>query len=305
MLVGISQRRSRSAGTSQQLGVRSVALGAMLRALRTEAGLKGDEAGRCIGASATKICRIEGGVHGVSVADVAGLLGAYGCVGDRWRYILKLAAESEKEGWRQPKRVGEDDWLQTLVDLEAHAERLTVVDPVVVPELLRTPEYHSALLATNEPPGPGAVRGTPGRPARQALFDGARRPLLTVFVDGLGLSRPVGDIDLVRRQLDHLITMVSKPWCVVRVVTDSVALAAATAFEVVRRVDGRQVVVIDTPGAVIYVEEREEIEVYAAKVDYLRQVALDPADSLEFIVALAHELQVGGLPRGERLCDWA
>jgi hypothetical protein len=123
-----------------------------------------------LGCSVSKISRIETARIGVSARDLGDLLKLYGVAGERWDALLFLAqAARQKDWWQQAYR---DLPVTALIGLEAEAISLREYSMALVPGLLQTRDYATAVLtgirvdlSTKE-----IVRRVELRMARQAIL---------------------------------------------------------------------------------------------------------------------------------------
>lgn len=187
-------------------------------------------------------------------------------------------------------------WLGRLASLEQASARIWAFEPVVVHGLLQTPAYAAAVERVGPATGPEdeITRRVHGRIARQAVLDRRPDPLdLSVVLDESVLHRVAGDRDVMRDQLDHLTDTARRPNVDLRIVplTAGVFGAAFGAFQV-----------LTSPGAaapyMVCVEDRagphhldgaREIEAHATLFQYLSEVALPPADSVELLRSVSKE----------------
>ncbi|MGH3777695.1 MAG: Scr1 family TA system antitoxin-like transcriptional regulator [Pseudonocardiaceae bacterium] len=125
--------------------IRSRQAAAELRTLREQAGLSGAEVAKRLGMSPSKISRIETGISGLQIEDVAALLGLYQVPASTRDELLDLVRRSEERGWwtRQP---GLPQLWRSLIDFEAKATRVQNYEALVVPGLLQTAEYARAII---------------------------------------------------------------------------------------------------------------------------------------------------------------
>ncbi|MGH3753722.1 MAG: Scr1 family TA system antitoxin-like transcriptional regulator [Pseudonocardiaceae bacterium] len=125
--------------------IRSRQAAAQLRTLREQAGLSGAEVAKRLDMSPSKISRIETGITGLQIEDVAALLGLYQVPAATRDELLDLVRRAEERGWwtRQP---GLPQLWRSLIDFEAKATRIQNYEGFVVPGLLQTAEYARAII---------------------------------------------------------------------------------------------------------------------------------------------------------------
>ena len=126
-------------------------LGAELRAARKAAGLSTSELGTRLGRSHTHVSRWENGKLTPREADVGAVLGILGVTGDERERLLQLARDAGDPNWVAP---GVGKQLTVLTEYERTAQRITDVEPLLIPGLLQTGNYARSIML-----GAGATRG--------------------------------------------------------------------------------------------------------------------------------------------------
>lgn len=178
-----------------------------LARLRTQSGIGGRAMGRAIGASQGTVSRIEQGVTLPSIPYVRRWLDAVEAAGvdvDRDRVLdLAEAAHAEIRGWAE--LLGDAGHAQDeAFDLEAHATRVRVFQPTVVPGLLQTPEYARAVFSI------GRTRDVSAAVARrierqQRLYEPGRR--FVFLIAEQVLRWPLGGEQVVAAQRDRIVSL--------------------------------------------------------------------------------------------------
>ena len=130
-----------------------------------------------MGMSPSKISRIETGITGLQIEDVAALLGLYQVPTSAREELLDLVRRAEERGWwtRQP---GLPKLGCSLIDFEARATRVQNYEALVVPGLVQTAEYARAVIQGIAPTITPAELDNLGaaRMARQALLTRSDAP---------------------------------------------------------------------------------------------------------------------------------
>jgi transcriptional regulator with XRE-family HTH domain len=213
-------------------------LGARLEALRTHAGITGQQAGASIGASGSKISRIESGQVPVRARDAEALLRLYNVKDAGQRdSLLELARQSGEPGWW-------DDYIQVLpgsvrhrLSLEAAASRISSWDSDALPVLLQTPAYARAVVDT--------LGGSALLEHLSASVQARRRELLSapgaphvwaIISEAVLLRPPAGDGEIMRAQLSHLADVAASQVIAIQVVpvADPVHLLGTGSFAMLR-----------------------------------------------------------------------
>lgn len=187
-------------------------LGAELRRLRESANLRLEQVAKELEVSASKISRIETGQMIAKTWDVRNLLSVYGVEEQRQAEVLRWTEESKSATWWQPFSDASPTDLDYYVSLEAEASSISQFCTPVLPGLLQTDDYARTVLADmlgdleglTEEEFDGLVDI---RLRRREALQRSTNPLTVVTViDEVALIRPAGDADVMRAQLNHLLT---------------------------------------------------------------------------------------------------
>ncbi|MGC5566420.1 helix-turn-helix domain-containing protein [Streptomyces sp. FR-108] len=276
--------------------VRRRKLGAHLRALRAHAGLTSGEAARLVGWHQSKVSRIETGRSGVKPADVRRLLDAYDVRDPELHELLVVLAGSDGDGrrhWWHAYRGLLPSTYSDFISLESQADSMRTLENSVVPGLLQTPEY--AREVTRAVVG-GAHDGTVDalvevRLTRQAVLRSNKPLRLSAVLDEAVLRRNVGGPDVMAGQLAWLQEAAHLPHVRIQVLPFGVGAHMGVTgpfviFSFTNRSD-LDVVVLDHLTSSLYLEQKDDLQLYEAAFDSARGQALSPGDTLDFIAGLA------------------
>ncbi|GAA4072827.1 helix-turn-helix transcriptional regulator [Actinomadura miaoliensis] len=197
-------------------------LGRRLRALREESRLTRGQAARAIGASTTKLSRMERGRTRFKARDVVALLTLYGVHDEAERATaLALVDQSRAPGWWEDERELVPARERLYLSAEQSARLVRCFEPTTVPVLLQTPEYARADIARRHPAATDdELRRHVGlRLRRQRILRTRPRPVnLWVVLDEAVLWRPVGGTATMRAQIQHIIDVGRRPNVTVQIV---------------------------------------------------------------------------------------
>jgi transcriptional regulator with XRE-family HTH domain len=276
--------------------VRARQLAAEIRRLREVGRLTGEEAAGRLGWSPSKISRIETGRTQVTVGDLRRLLDLYEVPSSRRDRITELARTAEQRGWWDAYADTLSEGYSAVIALEAVADSVRHYDPSLVPGLLQTEAYieeivRSALLV--EPPGV-VPRRVEVRLARQALLTREEDPLdLTVVLDEGVLRRQVGGPTVMREQLLHLAEMAVRPNISLQVLpfVKGSHPGMQGGFMILRFPGAIEsgVVYLENMTSDIFVEREDEVHHYRLAFDRLREMALEPEQSVALITDIADQ----------------
>jgi hypothetical protein len=259
-------------------------LGAHLRRLRETKGVSREDAGWEIRASESKISRMELGRVGFKERDVVDLLTLYGLDdADERDRLLALARDANMPGWWH--RYGDvlPTWLQPYLGLETAAALIRTYEVQFVPGLLQTKEYARAvvLLGHGRAPTEDVERRVSLRMARQQLLTRPDPAQLWAVVDEAALRRPIGGYDVMRAQIEALIEATKLPNVRLQVIPFLAGghAAAGGAFSILRFPDQDlpDVVYIEQLTSALYLDKRDDVDLYAVAMETLC-VEADPPD---------------------------
>jgi hypothetical protein len=182
--------------------------------------------------SESKLNRIETGVVTVQALEVEALLKLYGVTDEKTIDSLKtLAVVSRTRAWWNKQGLTPE--FQQFVAYEAEASVLEVVHALFIPGLLQTKSYAetiSSAIRLSDPSDPLVSARVELRMDRQAAFferlGKANSPAMHAVLDESVLDRPVGGVDVMRDQLDHLLSLAEKPFLSLTVLPRSAGVHA-------------------------------------------------------------------------------
>jgi transcriptional regulator with XRE-family HTH domain len=261
-----------------------------LRELRKKAGLTCADVARALGTSITKVSRMETGARGLYVDDVAAMLGLYHVPARRREEILDLVRNGGEPNWWQLKPTDLPTEWRDLIALENDAVTITNFEPLVIPGLLQTEEYATALtrglddsLSDTEVTSLVATRM-----GRRTLLTKRNAPTLLAIIDEIVLRRPVGEPGVMQRQLQHLLACAERPNIIVQVVPFSAGATPGLGGPIIilDLADGRSVVHFETWRAGAFLSEEPHIRATKLVVRRLRALALAPEESIRLIAGI-------------------
>ncbi|WP_276319314.1 helix-turn-helix domain-containing protein [Streptomyces griseoviridis] len=261
-------------------------LGSALCARRMKIGLKQEEVARLLGASVSKVSRIETGQHQFKEHDLARFFAIYQVTDPLERDQLReLAQVANEQPWWQPWSGVAQKHLQAVVSFEDMAQRIKVYEPLQVPGLLQTEAYARALIADSsaETHQREALVGL--RMERQLRFrSAAEDKKLICVLDEASLRRRYGNPRIMYQQLEHLIDLAGSPRYLIRIAEQDrynlpVHLNSSTIWEFAARIlpDIAYAEVFD--GGMIFQDE-EQVDKRKKAFDRLRGASLSPQGSV-------------------------
>ncbi|MBF6126078.1 helix-turn-helix domain-containing protein [Nocardia brasiliensis] len=271
-----------------------IAVGAQLRALREQCGITREAAGDYIRGSHAKISRLELGRTGFKERDILDLLTLYGVMDPDQRAILvDLARGANQPGWWHSYNDLLPSWFETYLGLEGAAQTIRTFEGQLVPGLLQTDEYTHAVIAVSHH-NAEATRRVELRRRRREILDIENGPALWAVLDEAVLHRPIGGRSVLRNQIRHLVTMSDKRNVTIQVLPYQAGghPAAGSSFTMLRFTERElpDIVYLEQLTSALYLDRREDLQLYREVMDRLAVQAEQPDRSRELLIAAAEAL---------------
>ncbi|GAA0685121.1 helix-turn-helix transcriptional regulator [Streptomyces cellulosae] len=200
---------------------------------------------------------------------------------------LVAAMKEDVRKVRYPKKV------RDLAQMEARAVELQLYDPLHIHGLLQTPEYARALLSMRRPAysAEEVERFASARVARRAIFDRDPAPELGFILEEWTLRRPLGGREVLRTQLEHLLTVAALPTVELQVMpTDRQEHAGVDGgIEVLKFADGTAVGRSPAVAGGRPVSDLRQLRILELRCGIIRAQALTPRESITFVEDLLGE----------------
>ncbi|MBZ3908457.1 MULTISPECIES: helix-turn-helix domain-containing protein [Streptomyces] len=275
-------------------------LGLRLKDLRKESGLTLAEVGKLVGVHHGHLSRIERGQRATTERLVQDLLDkAYtDLVTDvsRMQILDLVRADSVKEEPHPRHRaLLASTQIGGYLRLERSARKLKAYELALVTGLLQTDEYAEAVIRPMRPDlTAGEVRAlVKVRMKRQEWLLGADGATLEAVIDEAALRRPVGPPDLMKRQMEHLLSMAEHDRVSVRLLPLETGVHAGLygSFMVMDfPAPNPSIVWVEGLAHSLYFEDRERVEPYDEAFNGLCKKALPPAEAVSRIEKVIKEL---------------
>ncbi|MEU6831641.1 helix-turn-helix transcriptional regulator [Nocardia beijingensis] len=263
-----------------------IALGSRLRQLREGCGISREAAGDAIRGSHAKISRLELGRTGFKERDLQDLLSLYGVVdpAERETYF-ELARRANDPGWWQHYSDLLPAWFETYIGLEQAATTIRTYEAQFVPGLLQTADYARAVIQLGN--SDETERRVAIRMRRQQILYRVAAPTLWAVIDENALRRPVGGVEVLREQIEHLVTMAERPNIRIQVLPYAAGghSAAGGPFSILRFPEPElpDIVYTEQLTSSLYFDKQRDVELYMSVMNRISVEALSPADSVRFL----------------------
>jgi transcriptional regulator with XRE-family HTH domain len=267
-------------------------LGAELRRLRERVQRTVADVAREMGWSESKLSRIETAHTGIRKADLDRLLTVYASDETERRRLSALAGQARQRAWWEAYGDALPNAYETYIGFEAEATSIFNYEAQVIPGLLQTAEYASAVTQADGVFEHADVisRRVAVRMARQAVLTRDPPPQLSVVLDEAVLRRPIGGPDVLRRQLQRLIEASDRPVITIQVLPFTVGAhrALAGSFIILEFSGGYEQPLVYCEGMTggVFRSKSDELRSYWMSFEALRTAALTPKDSVELIDAI-------------------
>lgn len=286
------------AGTSPT--VRQRELGRRLRDLRSSHSFTIEDVADKLLCSATKISRLETGVRRPSLRDVRDLCTLYGVDESTSAELMSLARGAREETWWTQY---EDLKLDPYLGLEQVATSITSYTAYYIPALLQTEEYSRAVISAIAPKMDPNIhqQRVEARMLRQRVLEGESRPRYRVLLDEAVLYRCLGGPALMAAQLEKVLDAEARGRATIQIIPFNIGVHAAQdsnfiLFEFEGESNLPPVAFVEGLTGNQYHERRADIARYREAIEYLRDSALVPRDSIKRLMEMRNLYAAGELP---------
>lgn len=272
------------------------ALGKRLRDVRRDAGLTGRGLAVLAGWHSSKVSKIEYGKQSPSEDDIRAWCRL--CDAEDQANDLIVAVrdiEAMYVEWRRLLHTGTRARQEKLISIEADAELIRWYEPILIPGLLHTAEYATAVLrrvaAFYEVPNDVNAGVSARMERQQVLYRPGHR---FHFVMGQqALKTLVGDRDVMAGQLDRLLSVMSMGRIRMGIIpAEAPYIVPSNQFIIF----DDHLVHVEAVSAEIAVTQPREIDLYSRSFAALAKLALYGANARRVIMAEIQSLQGANLP---------
>lgn len=273
-------------------------LGAELRALREAANISTEEAARAIHGDKTKVSRQETGLFRTTRLELEVLLNLYRAEDEKLRrWLIALAAEGNKRSWWHRYSEALANHFKETLTLESDAASIAAFQCRVIPGLLQTQAYATAVLeGQSQPLSEEHLRlSVDIRMSRQSIFLRGNPPkYASVLTEGV-VRQQIGGPQVMADQLRHLASLSQSPELAVQVIPYSQSRFTNTSGSFILYSYPEplefDVVQVSYLGGDLYLDEDEAVAKYRKAFEELQASALSVQESAELISSIAQELE--------------
>lgn len=176
--------------------------------------------------------------------------------------------------------------------LEAEAVSLWHFAVSVLPGLLQTPGYAQEVLAAGGLKGKELEQQVEARMGRRELLEGEAAPPFRTILSEAVLRTPLRDVGEWRGQLEYVAEVAERPNVTIQVLPLSAGMHGldSTALMFLRLPGGLTVAYTENAHRGELIEADAPVERLQRAYDAMRDLALPPAESLKFVLAILEEV---------------
>lgn len=262
-------------------------LGRQLRLLRVSKRVSPGAAGRHIGASASKISRIELGRVKVKDDDLDRLLTLYEVTDPAGRRaMMDIAWRTNNRQWWHDYSDVLPGWFCSYLMLEPAAQNIRTYEVQFIPGLLQTPAYAEAVIRLRYTDDAEIKRRVDVRMQRQRMLDQQRSPHLWAIVDEAALHRQVGGPQVMREQIEFLIRATRLQNVRIQILPfDAGRAVVGNSFSILRlRIkEFLDVVYLEQIDSALYFSDPNESDPYALAMNHIGVEARRPDETVAIL----------------------
>lgn len=266
-----------------------------MRAAIANAGMNARELADVLGWDEAKVSDVLTGKGGVTILEVALVLGVCRVEAKERDRLLELFPGRDLSGWWQPHGKCAPVRPRTVLTQLTAAETLISWHTHAVPVLLRTADYMRALLTAS------ATVSVDELEERLRVLQEMQKLLsnnldCTFYIHELALDLRVGEPEEHLSQMQHLMLMAN--WKKIRILVVPAAAGAhagiAGPFTQLKFPKYESLVWVETENSSLFVETKEAVGGYEDVVRALDKVSLDESESMDLIARRCVRLQEVG-----------
>ena len=262
-------------------------LGKRLRELRDQRDLTIEDVAKQLLCSTTKISRLETGTRRPNPRDVRDLCRLYDVGEPTTGKLMSLAREAREPVWWTKY---EDINLDPYLGLEQDAVAITSYTTYYIPALLQTEEYTRAIIHSIAPKMDSDIfkQRVEVRMRRQGVLEGDNRPRYRILLDEAVLQYVVGGPMIMAVQLERVLVAQHEGLATIQVIPfDAGAFTAQESNFVLLEFGEKSlispVVFVEGLTSNQYIQRAPDVARYREAIEYLRDAALTPRDSVKYI----------------------
>lgn len=271
--------------------VRRKQLGAALRRLRQDAGLRMEDAATALDCARSRVSHIETGRTSPRKPDLDVLMRLYGADDQTAAALEELRREGSQRGWWSTYRLPE--WLSDLVGLEVDATAECALELELIPALVQTEAYARSVHVAGPHMTPSAEvdRRVAARMQRQKRLVDPEPLILSAVISEAALLRTAAQHEVAADQLDRLVSDAAMPNVTLQVLPLGAGIhgSMSGSFTLLDFAPGVSINVayLEHAAGGHLVDDQDVVRLLRNLYDALRSQALGANESLALIAELA------------------
>ncbi|MBC2866510.1 helix-turn-helix domain-containing protein [Streptomyces mexicanus] len=245
-----------------------------LRKARENAGMTQRDAAKALEWSLSKLIRIEAGTVSLGVTDLRALLQLYEVADPQLVAELEDAARGSKgqSWWAQYSDVVSPQYALYL-GYEGSADVIRMYNPVILPGLVQTADYATALLSAMTPETRLRQQVDLRLTRQERFFDGDDGPEIDIVLDEASVRREIGGASVMRRQLDHIQELAQHPRVTLRLLPFSAGAhySVTTPFILLGFKDDDDLLYLEGPGGGL--SSRDDLDLMASYQECFEEIS--------------------------------
>jgi transcriptional regulator with XRE-family HTH domain len=182
------------------------------------------------------------------------------------------------------------EWLGKWLDIEAHASSISTYQPLLIPGLLQTPDYAREVILKSGRQHIDVDELVEARLERQKILTSEDPPMLVVVLDENVLRRPIGNSNVMREQLTHLLNVAQRPDVMLQIVRFEIgAYPGLAGGFVIAGFDGREAVYVENVFNGEIIDSVEDVATMKRLWEGLRVEALPAKQSIELVTEVIEQ----------------
>ncbi|MFG1795411.1 helix-turn-helix domain-containing protein [Nocardia sp. NPDC049149] len=284
------------AGKRTVLTVRLRRLAAMLHEMREHAELSKEDVSSKTGINVTTLYRIETAQARPQRRTLQAMLDLYGVTDEQRDDAIELLSDALKPGMSRAYEGSVSEVYAAYINFEAEALSARHYQTSIIPGLLQTMEYATAVIDTGMPKVEASVMEDRARARMDRAANLTKEdPLeLWVVMDEAAIRRHVGGTAVMRGQLDRLLQETKRKNVILQILPFEAGAHPGMAgpFTLLDFHDPAdpELVYVEGIAGDELIEGHPEIRRFGVIFDQLRAMALSPRDSAELITEAAARL---------------
>jgi len=258
-----------------------------VRAAIEQTGLTQRQLAELLDWQEAKISDLVQGKGGVTETDLVRLLSYCRVPAAEVERLVALFRETREKGWLLFPEDGVPDQVHSLISQERLASKITVWSMNLVPGHLQIAGYIRAASEKSAKIQPADIDALiRAKLDRQAILKPGRE--FAFYVHEQALRLPVGGLNVMRAQLNHIMVMSVRRYISFRIVPIAIGAHAGLSgsFTQLSYEKFEPVVFIESENSGLFLEDRSSLASYAEVLKRLDQDALDAEESRRLITTL-------------------